>query len=207
MVDRLPEFGRNDVTGAVLAGGQARRFGADKALSLIPGTGTTFLEHTCRTLAEVAGRVLVVGRQLAPPVTGVEAILDQMPGQGPTGGVSTALSVASTPLLVVVSCDQPLLDPGDLRKLLLSCQYADAAVFSSVDFHFHPLPCTLAVAKARDKINARAGEPGVPLRALIASLTPRIVDPGESIDRLIDIDTPEDLRALVDRQTIGKYES
>jgi len=207
MVDGLPKFDRNDVTGAILAGGQSTRFGSDKALAPMLTTGISFLERACQTLAAVAARVIVVGRQEIPQYAGIEAIPDRSPGQGPVGGVLTALDVTSTPLLVVISCDQPLLEPADLRKLLLSCHSAGAAVFSSINFNFHPLPFTLTVARARDMLGVQGGQPGRPLRALIASLNPRIIEPGDSIDRLIDIDTPEDLRSLAARLSPGKVES
>jgi molybdopterin-guanine dinucleotide biosynthesis protein A len=208
MVDGLPKFDRNDVTGAILAGGQSTRFGSDKALAPMLTTGISFLERACQTVAAVAARVIVVGRQETPQLPGIEAIPDRSPGQGPVGGLTTALSVVTTPYLMVLSCDQPLLESHDLVKLLDAFDSADAAVFASEERQFHPLPCAIRVARARGLINGPSGEAGRPLRALIASLKPQLINPpADTIDRLADVDTLEDFRALWARWAIGQVES
>ena len=77
------------ILGAVLAGGQARRFGSDKALAELDGH--TLLAHAVDALAGWCEFVVVVGRETAPAPT-----LPDWPraGMGPLGGIAAALHLA-----------------------------------------------------------------------------------------------------------------
>jgi molybdenum cofactor guanylyltransferase len=101
--------------GLVLAGGKSSRMGRDKA-------GLTFFGQPllCRVadvLSRVTGDVFVSGRD--PAVFGLDLpwLPDEIPGQGPAGGVLTVLAAVHRPCLVV-SCDLPFLDEGTLRRLV-----------------------------------------------------------------------------------------
>jgi len=105
------------ILGAVLAGGQSRRFGSDKALALLGGE--TLLLHAITTLANWCERVVVVGREVAP--------LPSLPladwprsGMGPLGGIAAALRAARAEgFAEVLTCgvDAPGL-PADLPHWL-----------------------------------------------------------------------------------------
>jgi molybdopterin-guanine dinucleotide biosynthesis protein A len=193
------EISRDEVTGVVLAGGRSSRFGSDKALALLPGTGVQFIQRICDTLAGVVVRVMIIGRSTAESAPGVEVVPDRLPDQGPAGGLATALEFATSRIVLAVSCDQPLLESRDLGRLIETCQYAAAAVFRSGDRAFHPLPCAIRTGEARVAVKAGAGAAGRPLRDLIKALEPVLIDPGSAADRLVDIDTPADFAALSSR--------
>lgn len=80
----LPPIG--PLLGAVLAGGQSRRFGSDKALALLDGR--TLLERAAARLAGWCDAVVAIGRNEAPVPT-VEDWPE--PGMGPLGGIAGAL--------------------------------------------------------------------------------------------------------------------
>lgn len=94
----------------ILAGGESRRMGTDKA-SLIRD-GETFLERTTR-LAQAVSRLppLIVGRDRPGDWRGLPAefIPDDLSGIGPIGGLRTALRHAGNLPLLVLSCDLPAL--------------------------------------------------------------------------------------------------
>lgn len=77
---------RARLLGAVLAGGQSRRFGSDKAIALLDGQ--TLLERAVAQLAGWCDSVVVIGRdEAAAPV-----VADwPRPGMGPLGGIAGAL--------------------------------------------------------------------------------------------------------------------
>jgi molybdenum cofactor guanylyltransferase len=77
------------ILGAVLAGGQATRFGGDKALAELGGQ--TLLARAIEALAGWCDHVVVVGREIAPAPT-----LPDWPaaGRGPLGGIAAALRFA-----------------------------------------------------------------------------------------------------------------
>lgn len=131
---------------AILAGGQSRRMGRDKAgLNL---GDTTFLDHVVRAAEEAVDTLLVVGRFSADdsldgngPVNGpvkdpvdqakdggerktlvsgdldVQFLEDDRPGMGPLGGLATALRYAGLPVLLL-ACDMPLLDAATVQWLV-----------------------------------------------------------------------------------------
>ena len=79
------------ILGAVLAGGQSRRFGSDKALAMLDGA--TLLDRAVATLAALCSEVVVVGRDVAP----VPVVPDHpAPGMGPLGGIAGALRHANS---------------------------------------------------------------------------------------------------------------
>ncbi|MBI4213395.1 MAG: molybdenum cofactor guanylyltransferase [Chloroflexi bacterium] len=105
--------------GAVLAGGQSRRLGRDKALLSLEGR--TLLERAVVALEAVTARVIVVGPPERRPFTGAADIVpDAYPGTGPLGAIATALEAVATPRVLVVACDLPFLSAPFLDRLV-SC--------------------------------------------------------------------------------------
>ena len=50
---------RDEIAGIVLAGGQSRRFGSDKAIAQAPGTTATFLERAVSILQAVTAQSIM----------------------------------------------------------------------------------------------------------------------------------------------------
>lgn len=97
--------------GYVLCGGASRRMGRDKAL--VEVDGTAMARRVADALAAAgASRVVAVGGD-APELgrLGLSATPDRWPGEGPLGGLVTALQdgAGTGPVAVVLSCD--LIDP------------------------------------------------------------------------------------------------
>ena len=106
--------------GYVMAGGGSTRFGEDKAL--VEFDGRTMLERTLELLRRVASEVRVVAAAGKYSVSGSEIVADRWPGEGPLGGIVTALLDAAgrTPRAdwaLIVSCDMPFLTEEWLRFL------------------------------------------------------------------------------------------
>lgn len=104
------------ILGAVLAGGQARRFGSDKALAR--WRGVALIDHAIAHLAGVADAVAVCGRRHGT----LPAIADRpAAGLGPLGGLCGALHHAAGhgfARVVTLSCDTPVLADGLLAALI-----------------------------------------------------------------------------------------
>jgi molybdenum cofactor guanylyltransferase len=114
----MDESQPEQATGAILAGGASRRMGRDKAGLVLDGE--TLLARAVRRLRPVVREVIVVGppeRSLLVP--DVRVVPDDRPGQGPLGGVYTALGAASTDRVFVMACDMPFVQT-DLVRCLLS---------------------------------------------------------------------------------------
>jgi molybdenum cofactor guanylyltransferase len=78
------------VLGAILAGGQSRRFGSDKALALFEGKA--LLDHVAGALRPQVDALVVAGREWP----GLESVADvPVRGLGPLGGLCGALAYAN----------------------------------------------------------------------------------------------------------------
>jgi len=99
-----------DCTVAILAGGKSRRFGTEKAMASI---GKHSLMEIAIDLArKLAVHIFVIGDMKADRLPGHIALhSDKMPGNGPLGGIHTALDHAITPYVFLLPCDMPLMIP------------------------------------------------------------------------------------------------
>ncbi|MBN2388680.1 MAG: molybdenum cofactor guanylyltransferase [Anaerolineales bacterium] len=118
------------LTISVQAGGKSNRMGREKARMLF--LGRPLLERIVERLAPIAVEVLVtVARpEDCSAFPDLRCVPDLLPGFGPLGGLYTALSAASQPLVGLVACDMPFASPALLARacdLLLGGQY-DAVV-------------------------------------------------------------------------------
>ena len=170
------------ILGAVLAGGQARRFGEDKALAELGGK--TLLDHAVASLRPSCAIVIVCGRDEAPVPT-----LADVPraGLGPLGGIAAALGHATAnrfDAVLTTACDTPFL-PDDLICDLLMAGPAYAAEAPTIGHWPVSLADGLAMHLAADGDRS--------IRRWAALVGARAVMPGRA---LANVNTPEDLAAL-----------
>ena len=108
------------VRGYVLAGGASSRFGTDKALAEFQGQ--TMLARTAKLLSTAISNVKIVSPTAKLPDAAYKTIPDRWPGEGPLGGILTALLDAQSETntnawCLIVSCDMPFLTAEWLRFL------------------------------------------------------------------------------------------
>ncbi len=104
-------------TGVVLVGGKSSRMGSDKALIQIDGR--TMMDRALDLLEPHVQDLLVIGDPMKYGHAGPFVIADDMPGNGPLGGVVTAMRYASQDRLLVLACDMPNIN-GRLLQFLQS---------------------------------------------------------------------------------------
>lgn len=109
-------------TGAVLTGGASRRMGPgiDKALLRLPGDDRPLARRTADVLAAAgAAEVLAVGGdRRALEALGLAWTPDRYPGQGPLGGIVSALDAARHDLVVVLATDLADVDAATVTAVL-----------------------------------------------------------------------------------------
>jgi molybdopterin-guanine dinucleotide biosynthesis protein A len=103
-----------DLVGVVLAGGESRRMGRDKAL--LAWDGETLAASAVGRLGAVCGEVLVAdrGRDFLP--NGVTAVADG-PGRGPAAGILGAAAARPGSDLLILACDLPQVPAQFLSQL------------------------------------------------------------------------------------------
>jgi molybdopterin-guanine dinucleotide biosynthesis protein A len=119
------------VSGVILAGGESRRLGRNKALVRIGGR--PLIERVVETIAPLTAEVIVVvasPEQAAalPLPRSVRVVSDRYPGCGSLGGIFSGLAASGEPWTLVVACDMPFLDPTLLRHLMAARRGVDAVV-------------------------------------------------------------------------------
>ncbi len=115
------------MTGIVLAGGENKRMGVDKAFLEV--AGSPIIENVLRALGSIVHRIIIVTnspeRYLAYKARVVADRLDQ---RGPLTGIYSGLSVSGSEYNIVVACDMPFLNAGLLAYLMELAPGYDAVV-------------------------------------------------------------------------------
>jgi molybdopterin-guanine dinucleotide biosynthesis protein A len=167
------------VSAAILAGGQATRFGGrDKSTLVIDGR--SILDRQLAELSSVTEDVMIVGGgevrrpPEAPDVrTRVRAIRDSVPGCGPLGGLHAALTAARDEAVFVVACDMPYVTAAFARYLLSLAGDVDVVV-PRTERGYHPL-CAVYARACLEPAAARLAERRLALRELLADVKTRVV--------------------------------
>jgi molybdopterin-guanine dinucleotide biosynthesis protein A len=122
-------------TGFVLAGGQSRRMGRDKAL--IEFAGRPLIAHALSILHEAGLNAAIAGsspnlksvfESFAPVPSFAPIVDDRQSGRGPLAGVCAALASTSALHVVFLSIDAPFLPASLLAYLLRSADVTESAV-------------------------------------------------------------------------------
>lgn len=113
--------------GFVLCGGGSRRMGRDKATLAIDGVPMARRVAEALIDAGLHDVVAVGGDPSLGPELGLPHVEDRRPGEGPLGGIITALEVAGPEAsAVILSCDLVAPSPEAIRHVLAVRQRADA---------------------------------------------------------------------------------
>jgi molybdopterin-guanine dinucleotide biosynthesis protein A len=124
-------------------------------------------------------------------------VADAHPGEGPLGGVVTALDWCAAPICVVLACDLPHLDPADLRRLVAALDADPTVAVAALTGPAGPEPLVAAWRTGGTTAVQAAFDGGerAPHRVLSelpgGCLTVTTTDPG----RLLNVNTADDLRA------------
>lgn len=166
------------ILGALLAGGQARRFGSDKAYALYQGE--RLIDIVGKSLGSQCDGVVVCGRE----EPGFQCVQDRPEaGAGPLGGINAALHFANRNgfnAVLSAACDIPNL-PGDLAEILAG--ESPAIVQSQPVVGFWPT----GVASRLDEFLASGGRKLFDFAELVGARKVRFDPP------LMNINRPEDL--------------
>jgi molybdopterin-guanine dinucleotide biosynthesis protein A len=182
-----------DVTGLILAGGESRRFGSDKALHLVDGR--PMIEHVYNVVTGVVGDVFISVSD--PSVnTGLPAehLPDIYPDAGPLAGMHAGLLRCRSPWLLAAACDMPFLT-ADVLGLLLAARTGTMGpvVARSSDGQLHPL-CALYPRDMLIYVEAALAARRFALHALLerASFVTEVAVPANAVR---NINRPQDLTA------------
>jgi molybdopterin-guanine dinucleotide biosynthesis protein A len=190
------------VSGIVLAGGRATRFGTDKLAQ--DYRGQPLMHHAVHRLAEVCDDVIVVrapGADSAGLPPGVRTTNDATEGEGPLAGLHTGLLAAvRSDAVIVAGGDMPDLQPSVLREMLRVLEESQVdAIALADDGRPRPLPCALRTWPAADMTHTLLHAGRRRLRDLLDASRLAVIDEATwtALDpkrrTLFDVDEPDDL--------------
>ncbi|MBZ4620720.1 molybdenum cofactor guanylyltransferase [Mycobacterium avium subsp. hominissuis] len=186
------------LAGIVLAGGESRRMGRDKATLPGPRGAATLLEYVVGVLTQRCDPIFVMAApgQPLPEVT-ARIIRDEIRGQGPlpaTGRGLRAAAEAGARYAFVCAVDMPLLSPELIDDLVHLATETNAEVVLPWDGRSHYL-ASLYRTDLAERIDRLVAGGARSMRALIdASDAQQIVLPESRF--LANVNTEADLRAL-----------
>ena len=182
---------------AILAGGQATRFGGrDK--SALTVEGRTILERQVAELLPLTSDLLIVGERTHH--SAARTVADVVPGCGPLGGLHAALTHARGDAVFLVACDMPYVTTAFIAHLLQLAGEADIVV-PQTERGYHPL-CAVYTRACLEPIARRLAHRQLRIRELAADLRTRVVT-AEEIERfghrhhlLANVNTPAEHAGL-----------
>ena len=110
------------LSAVLLAGGESRRMGRDKAT--IEFDGRPLWERQLEILRALGPEMMFVSARATPSWLPVDAelLLDDPPSRGPLSGLTKALAAMRTTHLVALAVDMPFMASEQLRKLCSRAQ-------------------------------------------------------------------------------------
>ncbi len=111
-----------NLSAVILAGGESRRMGRDKAFLSI--SGQPLIERMIAKAREAGAKeVFISGRAgRVYPDLGVPVLYDREPGLGPLAGIERALDATTTHFLLVLAVDLALMNQEVLEKMASQCK-------------------------------------------------------------------------------------
>ena len=187
---------RGSTSAAILAGGQARRFGGQDKSRLVVH-GRSIIVRQVEVLQRVADEIFIVALDPSRFADlGLTVHVDRIPGTGALGAIYTALDAAERDRVLVIACDLPFLDERLLAELVRRADPADGAWVRTTRGVEPLVACYQRHARATilEQIQAgrlKAADLGSVLR--LAEISPDELDRfGSAEELLTNVNTPED---------------
>jgi molybdenum cofactor guanylyltransferase len=168
------------ITGVILAGGESKRLGTEKAL--LPLLGRPLLSHVIEGIRPLVDDLLLVtGPTRRYEGFGVRVVTDAVDIRGSLAGGYSGLAASRHPSALVVACDMPFLSRGLLRHMIDLAPDWDV-VIPRLQNGLEPLHAIYSRA-CLEPIRARLDRRDLRIIAFLQSVRVRYVGQDE-IDRL-----------------------
>ncbi|MFQ5537109.1 MAG: molybdenum cofactor guanylyltransferase [Gemmatimonadota bacterium] len=185
------------VLGAVLAGGESRRYGRPKAGE--PVGGVPMVRRVADALAEVCEKVVVISSREVPGAEGLGVLPDRVEGAGPLGGLHAALLVAREDGyggVFLAACDLPLLEASTVRAVVEDVTEGDVAVVpADTEGRLEPL-CAYYATSLISRVEEALGGNDRSLHSLIKAVGGRTISldalGGALPQALLNVNRPAD---------------
>lgn len=180
----------------ILAGGQSRRMGENKAFLKV--ASETFIESLLKKFESYEDRIIVANDPLLYQFEGVKTVKDIYPNMGPVCGLFTGISEAHNDTCVVLTVDTPFISVELMEHLSSMVESVDA-VIPVIKGQEHPL-CAVYKKSALKTLKNALDRDERKVRKVLEELTVRVVSEseisqfGEANYLFQNINTPDDYK-------------
>jgi len=189
----VKKISKNEVTVVVLAGGKASRMdGEDKGLIVF--RELPLIAHVVNVVKPKVSQILIsANRNIEEYANFGKVIRDDLKGfQGPLAGISKALKVCSTPYLLVLPCDSPLLDASLIDSLIEKMEVSKADICVAHDGSIMHATFALMKTKLEKSLEEFLEEGGRKMALWYRQQSLERIDVSSHLEVLTNINRPED---------------
>lgn len=181
-------------TAVILAGGQASRMtGIDKGLIQIQGKSC--IQYVIDALTPWTTSILINANRNITDYQqyGYPVIQDEQQGYlGPLAGIETALTYASSELILTLPCDAPLIAPELITRLLETIADSEYDACIAHDGHYLQPVFTLLRKNQLASLHDFIKTGGRKTRTWLLSLNHCLVDYSDHPEQFFNMNSPED---------------
>jgi len=184
---------KNEITAVILAGGQASRMdGEDKGLIVF--RELPLIAHVVNVVESKVSQILIsANRNFDEYANFGKVISDDLEGyQGPLAGISKALKVSSTPYLLVLPCDSPLIDEALIDSLIEKMEISKADICVAHDGSIMHATFALMQTKLEKSLEGFLEEGGRKMALWYRQHSLERIDVSSHLEVLTNINRPED---------------
>lgn len=179
----------------ILAGGQSRRFGQNKALFVFEGR--SIIEHLIAVIPPASEIFLITNSSNEYAHLKLPVISDHYPGCGPLAGIHAGLLHSSQEWNFFLACDFPYLQSSTIQEILTAPRRAQV-ILPQPPEGLQPL-CALWSKTTLPVIENALQNQERRVQTVLAQLTHQIISPGAP-QALFNLNTLQDLRQLQNRR-------
>jgi molybdopterin-guanine dinucleotide biosynthesis protein A len=187
----------------LMAGGESRRMGRDKALLELGGE--PLWRRQLRTLREASFQEIIVARgpRACLDEPGLIMVTDAESGRGPLGGLVAGLRRATAPWVLVLAVDLPLMPSWFLQGMMAMAETDGRGVAPTIDVRYEPLAAvypSVCLEFAEEALANKVWSLQALLqRCVLADLMRSVSMHDEKRDYFRNVNTPEDLAEIEER--------
>jgi len=189
----VKKISKNEITAVILAGGQASRMdGEDKGLIVF--RELPLISHVINIIKPKVSQILIsANRNFEEYANFGKVISDDLEDyQGPLAGISKALKVCSTPYLLVLPCDSPLIDVALIDSLIENMEISNVDICVAHDGSIMHATFALMQTKLEKSLEEFLEEGGRKMALRYRQQSLERIDVSSHLEVLTNINRPED---------------
>ena len=189
----MKKISKNEITAVILAGGQTSRMdGEDKGVIVF--CELPLIAYVVNITKPKVSQILIsANRNFEEYANFGKVISDDLEGyQGPLAGISKALKVCSTPYLLVLPCDSPLIDTALIDSLIEKMGVSKVDICVAHDGSIMHATFALMQTKLEKSLEEFLGEGGRKMALWYRQQSLERIDVSSHLEVLTNINRPED---------------